>query len=491
MDAEEYYKRGNELFDLGRFEEAIASYDQALQIQPDYDLAWHNRGWALFKLGQFEEALSSFDQALQIQPDNDATWGGRGWALFKLGQFEEALSSFDQVLKIQPDCQDAWYMRGKALGYLRQLEKAIVSFDQALKIQPDDYLAWYNRGIAAANSGGREKFLFPPSYIARQHPELNQRGYEGELASYQQGLKYCPQDTHPEGWGQLHYAIGNAHYNRGHGDSRPRPFWHKALTSYKQALKTLTAEAFPEGHLEVLQNLLKLYDYLGQAENRQAVLAKGTVVLEGLLEKTPLNAVKIQLSRKFSSFAQFYVDELVQKGDLCAALEFAEQRKNICLGWMRNIWSKSTNSPNYTQMQKLLQPVGAVPPCPPNSPCPPDSVPIQLSRGKDGKIYATLPIHRQSFANKAIVYWHISPAAITTFILRYGQPPIILSAENGESGSVFLPSLSELDPPQPPLERGENQENSLKVLVESKAQHPLTSPLFKGGEGGISQGDLG
>jgi Flp pilus assembly protein TadD len=33
---------------LGRLEEAIASYDQALEIKPDKDEAWNNRGYALF-----------------------------------------------------------------------------------------------------------------------------------------------------------------------------------------------------------------------------------------------------------------------------------------------------------------------------------------------------------------------------------------------------------------------------------------------------------
>jgi hypothetical protein len=140
-------------------------------------------------------------------------------------------------------------------------------------------------------------------------------------------------------------------------------------------------------------------------------------------------------------------------------------------------------------------------------PCLPCSVPIQVSRGKDGQIYVTLPKKAplttqpwgeqekdtestptppriggqggQSSGNKAIVYWHISPVAITTFILKYNQPPIILSAKNGESGCVFSRSLSDLDPPQPPLKRGENQ---VKIALEQ--ENSLKVPLLKGDLGG-------
>jgi Flp pilus assembly protein TadD len=61
--------RGAALVDLGQFEEAIASYDKALQIKPDYHEAWSNRGVALMNLGQFEQAIASYDKALQFKPD--------------------------------------------------------------------------------------------------------------------------------------------------------------------------------------------------------------------------------------------------------------------------------------------------------------------------------------------------------------------------------------------------------------------------------------
>ena len=53
------------LSNLGRNEEAIASYDRALQIKPDDHEALNNRGIALGKLGRYEEAINSYDKALE------------------------------------------------------------------------------------------------------------------------------------------------------------------------------------------------------------------------------------------------------------------------------------------------------------------------------------------------------------------------------------------------------------------------------------------
>ncbi len=180
--------------------------------------------------------------------------------------------------------------------------------------------------------------------------------------------------------------------------------------------------------------------------------AIASVVLEGLLEKTASDAVKIQLSRKFASFAQFYVDQLVQKGQLCEALEFAELRKNLCLSWLHRRWSKSTDSPNYTQMQKLLQPLSEVP------------LTVQLSTGKDGQFKIILPtVRRKSVGVKAIVFWHISPVAITTFILRDNQPLRFVSARD-------------LTPPAPLPCKGRGEQE----LEQEQEENNNYSPLLAG-----------
>jgi len=42
---------------------------KAIEIKPDNARAWGNRGVALYLLGKCEEALKSFDRAIEIKPD--------------------------------------------------------------------------------------------------------------------------------------------------------------------------------------------------------------------------------------------------------------------------------------------------------------------------------------------------------------------------------------------------------------------------------------
>jgi CHAT domain-containing protein len=294
--------------------------------------------------------------------------------------------SYDKAIEFKPDFHEAWYNRGVALGNLGLIEDAIASYDKALEIKIDFHQAWLNRGIAAGNSDSCNQLLASLSSIARQNPHLNQRGYNGKLASYEEGLKYCLQDTHPEGWGLLHQYIGNAHYYQGRGNSYPRDYWYKAVKSYNEALKTLTAADFPELHLEVLRDLIRVQLDLGETAKAEELQRSGTDLLRRLLsEPNRSEYSKKQLALKFAGFQQLTVDLAVQSGDLVQAVELAEQGKNACLSWLLDAWSDEISSPSYSQMQNLLSPT------------------------------------------TAIVYWHISPAALHTFILKHNAPsPIVL-----------------------------------------------------------------
>jgi hypothetical protein len=129
-------------------------------------------------------------------------------------------------------------------------------------------------------------------------------------------LKHCPQDTHPESWGDLHQAIGNAHYFQGKEKPNYREYWHKALTEYHQALITLTEEAFPELHLNVVRDLVRVLFGLGKDAEAKQWRRRGLKVFGELLNSKNSPFERRQLIVKFISFSQMRVDVLVEDGDV-------------------------------------------------------------------------------------------------------------------------------------------------------------------------------
>jgi predicted O-linked N-acetylglucosamine transferase (SPINDLY family) len=110
------YNRGRALQDLGRFDEALQSYDAALAVAPDYAAALNNRGNVLRGLRRNDEALESYNRALAREPDNVETLYNRGnmqWQLF--GNYAGAVRDLEKAASLNPDYD---YVLGE-LFYLR------------------------------------------------------------------------------------------------------------------------------------------------------------------------------------------------------------------------------------------------------------------------------------------------------------------------------------------------------------------------------------
>ena len=183
--ATECFNCGNTLNLLGRYEEAIASYDKAIQFKPDYHEAWNSRGNVLGVLERYEEAIASFEKALKIKPDYHVAWYNRGIALDNLGRKEEAIASYDKAVEIKPDKHEAWFYRGNVLGVLERYEEAIASYEKALEIKPDYHEAWFYRGLAL-------------TYLHR---------YQEALLSYDKALEIQPDFANG-------YYNANLYYNK-------------------------------------------------------------------------------------------------------------------------------------------------------------------------------------------------------------------------------------------------------------------------------------
>ena len=80
------------------YDQAIASFREALQIQPEYPDALDNLGKALDATGKDAEAMADFDKAIKIAPNNAAAYADRGMALFHEGKYEEAAASYRQAI---------------------------------------------------------------------------------------------------------------------------------------------------------------------------------------------------------------------------------------------------------------------------------------------------------------------------------------------------------------------------------------------------------
>jgi tetratricopeptide (TPR) repeat protein len=232
-----YNNLGSDLLDhTPNLQEAIADFEQALQLKPDYAEAHYNLGKALARSGRLPEAIDQYEQALRLRPDQADTYDNLGNALYQQGQVAEAIEQYQQALRIEPRHADAHNNLGVALAQAGHLPEAIEQYQDALRLSPENAAELHNKlGNALARMGrlpdAMEEYLqalqIKPG-DAGMHNNLGivlaETGRLPEaMEQYQQALRLQP--DYPE----VHLNLANAKLRANQAV--------EAIKQYKEALR--------------------------------------------------------------------------------------------------------------------------------------------------------------------------------------------------------------------------------------------------------------
>ena len=123
---------GNALLALGRRDEAIARYHQALSLQDDLAEAHCNLAKALLERGDVEAAVASGRRAVALKPTLADAQGNLGNALLKQGRLDEAVACYRQALQLRPGMAVVHSNLGDALSLLGRDPESVETYRQAL-----------------------------------------------------------------------------------------------------------------------------------------------------------------------------------------------------------------------------------------------------------------------------------------------------------------------------------------------------------------------
>ena len=130
-----YQGLGNFYYFIGDYKKVLELCNEATRINNALPKAWHTKGLALRELKKYNEALTSFSNAIDVKPDYVDAVYYKGVSLSDLGRIEESIACYDKAIEMNKYYPDVWRDKGSAFLELKRYEDAIACYDKAIEIE--------------------------------------------------------------------------------------------------------------------------------------------------------------------------------------------------------------------------------------------------------------------------------------------------------------------------------------------------------------------
>jgi predicted O-linked N-acetylglucosamine transferase (SPINDLY family) len=137
----------------GRTEEAIASYQTLLQLQPGMAENWNTLGNLLSAGNRFEESVAAYGEAIRLRPDFAEAWSNLGDVLGGMGLVDDAIEACERAIAVRPAFAEAFNNLGNALRLRGRTGKAIAAYRRAIELNPTFVETFGNLANAMSDQG--------------------------------------------------------------------------------------------------------------------------------------------------------------------------------------------------------------------------------------------------------------------------------------------------------------------------------------------------
>ncbi|NDW18389.1 tetratricopeptide repeat protein [Dysgonomonas sp. 216] len=153
------------------FASASEDLTKAIELKPDFMLAYFNLGVVYTKQLIFREHVPEYESSAQEDKLKLSENIGKSSSLGsitlkdepksdkKMFEYENILKSYAKVLELDPDFVYAYYNRGEVRSMQRDFRAAILDYNEALKREPEFADAYFNRGLARLQIGDKTRGL--------------------------------------------------------------------------------------------------------------------------------------------------------------------------------------------------------------------------------------------------------------------------------------------------------------------------------------------
>lgn len=131
-------------------QEAVRKYKRAIELNPNFAIAYGYMGWALAFDGQSDEAIEFFARALRMSPHDPLGaffYSGTGVAHYCAQRYEEAAEWSKNAINERPGFTAAYRVLCASLAQAGNIKEAQEMLDRLTKMQPNVSLSWIEQHV--------------------------------------------------------------------------------------------------------------------------------------------------------------------------------------------------------------------------------------------------------------------------------------------------------------------------------------------------------
>ena len=158
---------------LGSAKDAIAAYDAAIRLTPDFAAAYAKRGSVKYNLGDYKGAIKDYDASIGTGLDYVTVYVNRGVAKRNLRDYKGAIKDYNTAIRLDPENVEAYINRGNVRSDFGNYEMAIEDYSTAIRLKP--------KGI-----------ILPLAYVRRASTKSDSGDKNGAIKDYNEAVRLTP-----------------------------------------------------------------------------------------------------------------------------------------------------------------------------------------------------------------------------------------------------------------------------------------------------------
>ncbi|MBD2644553.1 tetratricopeptide repeat protein, partial [Aphanizomenon sp. FACHB-1401] len=229
-----YNNLGNALYYQKKLDGAVTAYQKAIELDPNYAIAYNNLGNALSDQKKLDEAVAAYQKAIELDPNYAIAYNNLGNALSDQKKLDEAVAAYQKAIELDPNYAIAYNNLGNALSDQKKLDEAVAAYQKAIELDPKLAIAYYNLGNALSDQKKLDEAVAAYQKAIELDPKLaiayynlgnalyDQKKLDGAVAAYQKAIELDPK------YATAYNNLGNA--------LRDQKKLDAAISNYKKAL---------------------------------------------------------------------------------------------------------------------------------------------------------------------------------------------------------------------------------------------------------------